>query len=425
MEQTMAAHKRKSQGRFALLSYGHPSRSNRRQTMGFTGCWRQDGFEGHSALTKELGFDIWLEAGKLPMAGPSLKPWEICHKLEYEICQNVSDADSGNKIDREPHGADGEFLFSKQLLDFIDNLEHRHSDGAAELPSFEYGNDSSRVLESELVRNSLYALQGVASAVNNLENLSKAFSSQPADRSSHRIPSLWLWSSSTNALGKLLSAIAQAGRIRCQLGEFVEYILGTRSQIDVNDKILSDNRGDGGKGNRSRKKSNSKGKKENRCTSNQAVIPEVDLASSPPFSLVSQAFAIALKSILQGYLAALNTLTASVNFRHVMNNEGQTQTMSPYSSEAGCLTSVVSREVTLLELYLHTGELRTHIQALGAICMLKDRQPLSGLEYAENKMVNRFPDFQDFPRGADLLTYLYNQLRVGHASFDAYGCISV
>lgn len=364
--------------------------------MGFTGRSGQGSCEAYPALSKDLGLDIWLEAAKLPAACPSLKPWEICHKLEYQNLQNTSGG-----------APDGEFMFSAQFRDFPDNLEQRELNTATNSHNLEHGNDPSEVPESVLVRYSLYALQGVSSAVDKLENLSKAFCSQPADRSSHRVPSLWLRSSSTNALGKLLHVIAHAGRIRCQLDEFVGYFLETGSKVNVKVGDLRYNERDGGKGRRRRKHKRSNGYEENCTILNQEIFTEKPMASYPPFSLVNQAFAIALKCILQGYLAALNTLTASVTFRYVRKNDCELQVLP--SPEAGCLTSVISREITLLELYLHTGELRTHIQALGAICMLTNKKSCSESACVEHKMDNK--GFQGFPRGADLLTYLYNQLR--------------
>lgn len=364
--------------------------------MGLTARPGQGGSEAYPALSKELGLDIWLEAATLPTACPSLKSWEICHKLEYQNFQNTSGG-----------APDGEFMCSAQFRDFADNLEQRESDADTNRHNMEDGSDPSEVPESVLVRYCLYALQGLSSAVDKLENLSKAFCSQPADRSSHRVPSLWLRSSSTNALGKLLCVIAHAGRIRCQLGEFVDYFLETGSKVNVKVGDLRYNERDGGKGRRSRKHKMSNGYKEICSILNQEIVTEKHMASYPPFSLVNQAFAIALKCILQGYLAALNTLTASVTFRYLRKNDGELQ-VSPLP-EAGCLTSVISREITLLELYLHTGELRTHIQALGAICMLTNKKSCSESGCVEHIMDSK--GFQGFPRGADLLTYLYNQLR--------------
>ncbi|KAH9322978.1 hypothetical protein KI387_017617, partial [Taxus chinensis] len=343
---------------------------------------------------------MWLEAAKLPLAWPYVKPWEIHHQLEYRISPNPSN-------DEKFAVSESNFMFSDQMRGVA---QPRESGGATERLDSESGSDLSKIPESVLVRNALYALQGVESAVNNLEIISKAFCSQPADRSSHSISSLWHRMSSTNALGKLLHIIAHAGQIYCQLGKFVDYFLGKRSKTHETVVTSMNNKGDEIKGKRNRKLKKSKGNKNKCWMSDEETVPEEDLASSPPFSLVNQAFAIALRCILQGYLAALNTLTASVAHRRSKKNDDRHQIAPVSSSEEGCLTSVVSQEITLLELYLHTGELQTHIQALGSICMLADHKSVSEAVPVESDLATKA--FQDFPRGADLLTYLYNQLQV-------------
>ena len=61
--------------------------------------------------------------------------------------------------------------------------------------------------EASLVRLSLNAMQGVESALVSIQKISSAFCYDPADRSYYRISSLWNWSSSTHALGKILKSI--------------------------------------------------------------------------------------------------------------------------------------------------------------------------------------------------------------------------
>ena len=61
--------------------------------------------------------------------------------------------------------------------------------------------------EASLVRLSLNAMQGVESALVSIQKISSAFCYDPADRSHHRISSLWNRSSSTHALGKILNSI--------------------------------------------------------------------------------------------------------------------------------------------------------------------------------------------------------------------------
>ncbi|KAL2945572.1 Cytochrome bd-II ubiquinol oxidase subunit 1 [Bienertia sinuspersici] len=73
--------------------------------------------------------------------------------------------------------------------------------------------DLSSVSEASLVRLVLNALQGVQSAVLSIEKLSALFCADPADRSSHRIPTLWNRSLSTCALGKMLKSIGCSGSL--------------------------------------------------------------------------------------------------------------------------------------------------------------------------------------------------------------------
>ncbi|XP_059063441.1 uncharacterized protein LOC131067952 isoform X4 [Cryptomeria japonica] len=372
--------------------------------MGFTDCLREEcraeEEAAYNPLSKELRcLRMWLEAAKMPAALYHVKPWEICHQSEYRVPRNLADVGKFG-------ASESDRVSSDEMRDFS---ELREPGGTAERLNLERDSGASEIPEFVLVRNALYALQGVESAVKNLENISNTFSSQPADRTSHSISSFWCRTSSTNALGKLLYIIAHAGQIYCQIGKFVAYFSGKRSNIDETVESLTINKGDEVKGKRNRKHPKSKGNKSKCCMTEEEIVPEGALASSAPFSLVNQAFAIALRCILQGYLAALNTLPASVAHRRSKKHDRKPQLTSVSSSEAGCLTSVVSQEITLLELYLHTGELRTHVQALGAICMLPGYRSVSEAVPVENDLVNKA--FQEFPRGADLLTYLYIQLQ--------------
>ncbi|KAJ0078980.1 hypothetical protein Patl1_23692 [Pistacia atlantica] len=167
--------------------------------------------------------------------------------------------------------------------------------------------DTSTVSEASLVRLALNALQGVQSSLVSIEKLTAAFSSDPADRSFHRIPSLWNRSSSTHALSKILKSIG--------------------------------------------------------CSGLRHASKSVDLP--------------------------LHT-----------------------SSEEGCLTSVVHSKITLLEVYLHTKELRTQIEALGNICNLLEIAICFSESSFEDLNAKAILEFHSFCRGGDLLTYLYTQLQV-------------
>jgi len=206
------------------------------------------------------------------------------------------------------------------------------------------------------------ALQGLKWAIVQIDQLSVAFCSSPADRTFHQVPSLWCRSSSTIGLGAMLKSIGHSSLVFFFLREFVNYYL------------YSSTVGDNGEGDNS------------------------EMKMRPPHSLVNQAFSVAVGKVLEGYVSALNTLLASVKLRRSVKHDG-----------TGILTSIDNSDITLLEVYLHSEELRTHIEATGNICFPKvaDFTSLRKSLTAETAF-----EFQDFPRGAELLTYLYVLLRV-------------
>jgi len=219
----------------------------------------------------------------------------------------------------------------------------------------------------------MYAMQGVESALISIEKLSAAFVSEPADRTFHRIPSLWTRASSTHALGNILSSIGCSGSRVFLLLKFVDYYTNFRSCENSTSKDGS----------------------------------ELQDEKRPSYSLVNQAFAVAVGKVLEGYMCALDTLYASVGFRRrISRNDG-----AP-SSLVGCLTSVVHSEITLLELYLHTKDLRTQIEALANICNLHDVKLSLSVSSVEDSIAKAALEFRNFHRGGDLLTYLYKQLQV-------------
>ena len=206
------------------------------------------------------------------------------------------------------------------------------------------------------------ALQGLKSAIIQIDQLSVAFCSSPADRTFHQVPSLWCRSLSTSALGAMLKSISHSGLAFFFLHGFVNYYLYPSTV------------GENGDGNKD------------------------EMKLRPPYSLVNQAFCVAVGKVLEGYVSALDTLLASVKLRRSVTHDG-----------TGILTSIDNSNITLLEVYLHTEDLRTHIEALGNICFPKvaDFSSLRESLTAETAF-----EFQDFPRGAELLTYLYVLLRV-------------
>lgn len=93
------------------------------------------------------------------------------------------------------------------------------------------------------------------------------------------------------------------------------------------------------------------------------------------YSLVNQAFAVAVAKVLEGYISSLNTLYESIALRHSSGSRHQ---------------------LTLLQLYSHTSNLRCQIEVVANLCNVPCG---SG-------------SFRGFFRGGDLLSYLYMQLQV-------------
>lgn len=255
---------------------------------------------------------------------------------------------------------------------------------SSESPSFQHQSSSSVSLyntstlsETSLVRLAMNALQGVNSALISIDKLSAAFCSHPADRTFHQIPSLWNRSLSTYALGNILRSIGCSGSVVFLLRKFVDYFLCTDLNLDGNLKKLLEIQNCG----------------------------ESEVEGHPHYSLVNQAFAVAVEKVLEGYMGALDTLYASISFRRLSKSVDMPFRM-------GSLTSVVHSELTLLEVYLHTKELRTQIQALGNVCNLPNIAPCSLESTFEDIISKASLEFCNFPRGGNLLTYLYTQLQV-------------
>ncbi|KAJ4833861.1 hypothetical protein Tsubulata_035727 [Turnera subulata] len=220
---------------------------------------------------------------------------------------------------------------------------------------------TASVSEASLVRLALNSLQGVESAILSIEKLSASFCSVSADRTFHRNPSLWNRSSSTHALGRILTSVARSGSLVFLLRKFVEKF-----------KDVEFDAADGG---------------------------------SSGHSLVNQAFAVAVDKVMEGYICGLDTVSASVGLRRCSSSSEEV--------EAGCFGSVGSCEVTFLELYLHTKELRTRVESLGNVCKLCDIANCFGAGCSFEELVSKAKlEFDKFYRGGDLLSYLYTQLQV-------------
>ncbi|KAL0914382.1 hypothetical protein M5K25_014726 [Dendrobium thyrsiflorum] len=238
--------------------------------------------------------------------------------------------------------------------------------------------DLSAVSEASLVRLVINALQGVNSAIVEIDKLSRSFCSSPADRSYCRVPSLWCRLSSTHALGRMLKSISHSGLLFFFLHEFVSHFLGTDHNAN---SVRRDNT-------------------ENFVIPSNREQGQIELKECPPYSLVNQAFAVAIGKLLEGYICALSTLSASIKLRRSVQCKGKSFAICQLE---GTLTSVVHPEITFMEIYLHTKELRMHIETLGSICFSQT--------FIEVLSLDSIVDFHNFPRGADLLTYLYIQLQ--------------
>ncbi|XP_057549547.1 uncharacterized protein LOC130827727 isoform X1 [Amaranthus tricolor] len=238
------------------------------------------------------------------------------------------------------------------------------------------------VTEASLVRMVMNALQGVQSTVISIEELSALLCADPADRSGHRIPTLWNRSLSTSALGKMLKSIGFCGSLVILLQTFVDYYTNSSFALMEDGQVKVGLSGEN--------------------------MRESNFSGCPSHSLINQAFAVAVRTVLEGYICALDTINASVNLRR----SSKDITLASEALQRGSLTSIAHSEVTLLETYLHTKELRTQIEVLGHLCHINDIARFFAVTSFEDVIAQATVKFHDFPRGGNLLTYLYSQLQV-------------
>ncbi|XP_074567058.1 uncharacterized protein LOC141823694 [Curcuma longa] len=255
-------------------------------------------------------------------------------------------------------------------------------------------NGSSSISEAKLVHLVLNALIGVKTSIMEIDKISEIFSSYPADRTSHRVPTLWCRSLSTSALGKILKCASQAGLVVYLLQKFVDFFMCPSQDIKA---VLP-------KGHRSNSQDDIKFP-DPKSSANEEVNTTGGIWTYPPYSLVNQAFAVAVKNLLQGYFGSLNTLQASVRLRR----SGMGQQKSSILPDSSCGLSRFSHSgITILEVFLHTNELRTQIETLGNICFPR----FANLALSREDLTSETNlEFNNFPRGVDLLSYLYVQLR--------------
>ncbi|KAK9066272.1 hypothetical protein SSX86_013593 [Deinandra increscens subsp. villosa] len=216
--------------------------------------------------------------------------------------------------------------------------------------------DTSTVTEASLVRLAMNALHGLESSLKSIEKLCTIFHSDPSDRTFH---SMWTRSVSTLALEKILRSLGCMGCGVFFLYNFINHF----TYLSPDD-------------------ANSRSDKNDEATE----------SDYPPYSLVNQAFAVAVRDVLEGYVAALDTLYSSVRLRRLSNIDS------------------MSSEITLLEVYLHTKELRNQIEVIGSICNVHDLANCFSVSPLEDLVTQT--KFTDFPRGGNLLTFLYKELQV-------------
>ncbi|RDX93277.1 Gamma-tubulin complex component 6, partial [Mucuna pruriens] len=222
----------------------------------------------------------------------------------------------------------------------------------------------STLSESSLVRLAMNAMQGAKSSLVSIQKLSAIFSCDPADRTFLQIPNLWNRASSTPSLANLLLSIGCTGSLVFLLRAFVDYFTNMnlcQTQIHQDHQF-------------------------------------------PPFTLVNQAFAVAVGKILEGYICGLDTIHASVVLRR---SSKHVDLPLP-----GCLKNVVHSEITLLEFYLHIKELKTQIEALASICNLQKWALCFSDTAFEDLITEATSEFRNFCRGGNLLTFLFAQLQV-------------
>lgn len=204
------------------------------------------------------------------------------------------------------------------------------------------------------MRLAVNAMQGAKSSLVIIQNLSAIFSSDPSVRSF-----LWNRASTTRSLGNILISIGCTGSLLFLLRAFVDYFTDTFPLIHHD---------------------------------------------SPPFTLVNQAFAVSVGKVLEGYICGLDTIHTSVLLRRSSKDVDFTV--------PGCLKNVVHSEITLLEFYLHTKELRTQIEALASVCNLQKWVHCFPDTAFQDLITEATSEFRNFFRGGNLLTFLFAQLQV-------------
>ncbi|CAJ1924372.1 unnamed protein product [Sphenostylis stenocarpa] len=244
----------------------------------------------------------------------------------------------------------------------------------------------STLSESSLVRLAMNAMQGTKSSLVSIQKISAIFCSDLADRTFLHIPNLWNRASSTRSLGNILESIGCTASLVFLLRAFVDYY--TNMDMDLSFGQTRHN--------------------SDVCKSQVHHEDTVRAQQFPPFTLVNQAFAVAVGKVLEGYICGLDTIHTSVILRRSSKDVDLTV--------PGCLKNVVHSEITLLEFYLHTKELRTQIEALASVCNLQKWALCFPDTAFEDLVTEATSEFRNFYRGGNLLTFLFSQLQVADPS---------
>ncbi|KAG0584341.1 hypothetical protein KC19_3G204200 [Ceratodon purpureus] len=365
--------------------------------------------------------NLWLHAGGFSEGQPRRLDWEVTHVREEVLGARSSAAISG-KIEA-----------GSRTRDFLSSPSNAENE-LENLRSMHFNFDS--IQESDLVRAALLALQGVPTAVSWLEQLAADFSSTAADRSSESFTTLWTRSSSSSSLSKVLTEFAKAGRVACQLDYFTSFFLNQRTDSYRVGTSGTQNSCVGDSSRKKRKRQNfmTERSSELHLESTTELWEDVDGLHISPHCHTNQAFAAAVRTFVQGNLASLDKIRSSVKHRRQIALGGRSERFSEFmDGEAGLVFGFGSGDVTLLELFLHSHKQRELLQALAALCRIYEGDSSvssSGNVEVDNTCI-RAGDvnmksspfemethlfsasrnaFKEFPRGADLLSYLFDKL---------------
>ncbi|ONM14898.1 Spc97 / Spc98 family of spindle pole body (SBP) component [Zea mays] len=128
------------------------------------------------------------------------------------------------------------------------------------------------VTDDALIHLALHALYGVKTSLDEIEELSALSSSNPADRTSNRVPNVWLRSSSTTSMGSILKSFRSTGLAVFFLCKFVHFYLFQSREMNCASREVHEHEDSGDK----------------------------DTKQHQPYTLVNQAFAAAVNKVLEG-----------------------------------------------------------------------------------------------------------------------------